>query len=430
MTVQNGGGAFLFFYVLFLSLLGVPLLMSELMLGRATRADPSAAIRIFSERFKASVYWKLNGLAAMLAAFLIVATLSVIAGWSIAYAIKSAGGSLQGVDSDTARNQFDAFIVDAERMTLWLTLFVIGLVAIVAQPQRLALERSNLVLVPMMMVLLAMALIAALGSPGFIDSIRYMLYVDFSAIDPHTPILALQRAFYTLALGLGVMLAFGRYLPAELPIGYAAGLIVAIDLLFSVFTGISINAFLLSTGQSLVLDNQFAFRVMPVVFEYFGANRLFSTAFYLLMTIAAMTTAIALLEAPLTYLQRKTSASRVRCAIFLGLAVWLCGLGVVLAQSVWNGEGFTLALFIGDEAIRLVNNAGFHDVLIFVSSHVLQPLVAFFLCLFVAWIVPRETSHEALGFRRHYCFEIWNYLVRYIVPVMLLVVILAGFGII
>lgn len=430
LTGQNGGGAFLLFYVLFLALLGMPLLMAELILGRVTRADPSAGIRILCERYQASGYWKLNALAAMLAAFLIVATLSVIAGWSLAYTLKSATGLLQGVDLESAKRLFDGFIVDAERMALWHTLFVVCLVAATAQPQRLGLERINLILVPLMILLLVIALIVALGSSGFADGVRHMLYVDFSAVDPHTPILALQRAFYTLALGLGVMLAFGRYLPEALPIGYTAGLIITIDLLFSIFTGISINAFLLSTNMAPTIDSQFAFRVMPVVFENFSASRLYSASFYLLMTVAATTTSIALLEAPLTFLQRKFGISRVKGAIFLGLAVWLCGLGVILAQSVWNGQGFTVALFVGDKALRLVHNAGFHDVLIFVSSHLLQPVAAFFLCLFVAWIVPREASHQALALRRQYRFEIWNYLVRYIVPVMLLVVILTALGII
>jgi SNF family Na+-dependent transporter len=122
--------------------------------------------------------------------------------------------------------------------------------------------------------------------------------------------------------------------------------------------------------------------------------------------------------------------TRLRAAVFLGIGVWLFGLGVVLAHSVWNGVGFSIALFVGDETIRLVSNAGFHDVLVFTSSHLIQPLVALSLCLFVAWKIPRQVSHQTLSLSRHYNFEIWCYLLRYIVPVLLLVVILAAFGII
>ena len=103
---------------------------------------------------------------------------------------------------------------------------------------------------------------------------------------------------------------------------------------------------------------------------------------------------------------------------------------MVLAHGVWNGDGFTVALFFGDQAIRLINNAGFHDVLVFLSSHLIQPFVALFLCLFVAWKIPREVSHKEYALTRHYSFEVWNFLVRYIAPVLLLIVIFAGFGII
>jgi len=249
-------------------------------------------------------------------------------------------------------------------------------------------------------------------------------------MDSNTPILALQRAFYTLALGIGVMMAYGRYLPAGVSIGYSAALVIMVDLLFSIFTGLSINALMLSAGQQPGIDSQFAFRVMPVIMDQFSYGGLFSTLFFVLLTIAALTTSIALLEAPITYLQRIRSITRLRATLILGVGIWLFGLGVVLAHSVWNGEGFSLALFFGDDAIRLVNNAGFHDVLVFVSSHLIQPFVALFICLFVAWKIPREVSHKEFALVRHYSFEIWNYLVRYIVPVLLLVVILAAFGII
>lgn len=427
---QNGGGAFLLLYVFFLFVLGLPLLMVELMLGRLTRSDPAASLWMLSEQYKASVYWKLVGLSSMLAAFLIIATFSVIGGWSFAYSIKSLIGVFDGITLETAKILFDSFMIDSERMTLWHTFFVFVLVSICAQPLKLGVERITLVLVPLMILLLIIGLFLGYTSSGFHESIRYILYVDFAVMDSHTPILALQRAFYTLALGIGVMMAYGRYLPAGLSIGYAAVLVIAVDLLFSIFTGLTINALMISVGQQPGIDSQFVFHVMPVVLDQFSSGGLFSALFFLLLTIAALTTSIALLEAPITYLQRKRSMSRLKAAVTLGVGIWLFGLGVVLAHSVWNGEGFTLALFFGDEAIRLVNNAGFHDVLVFISSHLIQPFVALFLCIFVAWKIPREVSHNEFALSKHFSFEAWNYLVRYIVPMLLLVVILAALGII
>jgi len=427
---QNGGGAFLLLYILFLFALGLPLLMVELMLGRLTRSDPAASLRSLSEQYKASVYWKLAGLSSMFAAFLIVSTFSVVAGWSLAYSVKSMAGVFDGATLESAKTIFDEFTIDGERMALWHTLFMVVLIAICAQPLRQGIERIMLILVPIMVLLLVIGLILAITSAGMQSSVRYILYADFSAIDSQTPILALQRAFYTLALGIGAMIALGRYLPNGVSIGYSAALVITVDLLFSIITGLSINALMLSAGQQPGIDNQFAFRIMPVILDHFSSGNLFSTLFFLLMTIAALTTSIVLLEAPITYFQRKCRVSRLKAAVMLGIGIWMFGLGVVLAHSVWNGDGFTIALFFGDEAIRLVNNAGFHDVLVFISSHLIQPFVALFICLFIAWKIPREVSHKEFSLAKHYSFEIWNYLIRYIVPVLLLIVILAALGII
>ena len=427
---QNGGGAFLLLYLLFLFVLGMPLLMSELMIGRLTRRDPASALGKISYQYRASVYWKLVGLAAMFAAFLIAATLSVVAGWSFAYSIKSASGLFVGIDTASAQLIFDRFIVDSERMALWLTLFIVMLIAICGQPPAKGIERANLILVPLMGLLLLISLTVAVMSTEIKAAIRNLLYLDFTAMDSQTPLLALQRAFYTLALGVGVMMAYGRYLPGRVPIAYCAALILVIDLLFSILIGLSVNTLLMSSGYQPGADNHFAFRLMPVIFDHYSNGQLISTLFFLLLTFAALTSSIALLEAPITYLQQKCQLSRLRAAVVLGAVLWAIAIGVILAHGVWNGEGFSLALFVGDEAVRLVNNAGFHDVLIFISSHLIQPLVALLLCLFVAWKIPREVTLREFAQSRRCYFEVWNYLVRYIIPVLMLVIILAGLGII
>ena len=145
LAVHNGGGAFLILYILFLFVLGLPLLMSELMIGRLSRSDPAADLRMLSEHYKASVYWKLVGLGSMFAAFLIISAFSVVAGWSLAYMVRALAGVFDGVTFDEARQLFDALTFDSERMALWHTLFVVMLVAITAQSPERGIERTLLV---------------------------------------------------------------------------------------------------------------------------------------------------------------------------------------------------------------------------------------------------------------------------------------------
>lgn len=426
---QNGGGAFLILYTLFLFLLGLPLMMSELMLGRISRTDPTHCFESLASQHKASVYWKLVGFLSVVAAVLIVATISVIAGWALAYFFKSAMGVYNDISAENAAIVFDEFTLDSERMALWHTLYVVALVSIVSQPVKIGIQKMSLFLVPVMLILLIIALVIAIYSSGFSRSVEYLLYVDFSAITSETPLLALQRAFYTLTLGIGVMMAFGRYLPSDVSLGYSAGLVIAVDLLFSLFVGLVINALIFSSGIVADFDSQFAFRLLPVVFGQFEFGQLFGSMFFLLLVIAALTTSVAFMESPVGYLQRQFTYSRLKSTIIVVFLVWLFGMGTVFSYSVWHDNGFTIAVFFGDEAVRLVNNAGFHDVLIFFSSYLIQPMVALLLCLFVAWVVPRETSFKELALRGRHLYEIWNYLVRYITPVLLLAVFLKSVGI-
>ncbi len=426
---QNGGGAFLILYLLFLFLLGLPLMMSELLLGRISRTDPTHCFESLAKLHNASVYWKAVGFISVVAAVLIVATFSVIAGWALAYFFKSSIGVYNQITLEDATAVFDAFVMDSERMALWHTLFVILLVSIVSQPVKLGIQKLSMLLVPGMVLLLVISLVLAIYSSGFGRSVEYMLYADFSAFDSETPLLALQRAFYTLTLGIGLMMAFGRYLPTEISLGYSAGLVIVVDFLFTVFIGLVINSLVFSSGMVTGADSQFAFRLLPVVFGQFEFGQIFGAIFFLLLVIAALTTSVALMESPVGYLQRQFNYTRLKSTIIIVLLVWLLGIGTVFSYSVWHDNGFTIALFFGDEAVRLVNNAGFHDVLVFLSSYLIQPIVALFLCLFVAWIIPREISFKELALPGRHWFELWNYLVRYITPVLLLVVFLKSIGI-
>ncbi len=296
---QNGGSAFLLLYLLFLIVLGLPLLMAELLLGRLGRSDPPRSFEILAAQQKSSVYWKSAGFLSMLAAFMIVSTFSVIAGWSLSYFFKSGLGVFSAMSADGVSRSFDEFITDTERMMLWFTLFILLLVTISAQQLRNGIERFSLVLVPALILLLVIGFMLAIFSPGFDQSVRVLLYVDFSNLNNDAPMLALQRAFYTLALGLGAMMVYGSYLPANSSIGYSAMLVIAIDLLFSIFIGLTINALTFSTGFEPSLDSQYAYRILPVVFNKLDSGYLGAALFFLMLLLAAITTSMALMEATL-----------------------------------------------------------------------------------------------------------------------------------
>lgn len=430
MAGENGGGAFLLMYIFFLLLLGLPLLMSEFMLGRLTRSNIVDSLDKLASENNASIYWKLVGLMALFAGFMLLSSYCVVSGWSLAYFFKSGIGIYNGATLDGVGALFRNFQTNTEAMMLWHTLFVLIVVAISAQSLKQGLEKIFVVLVPTMVFLLVIGLLYAFYSNGLIESVQYILYPDWSRVDSGMPLLALQRAFFTLALGLGVMTIYGSYMDESIPLGYAAAQVIVVDLLFSIFTGLAINALIFSADLEPVLDDELAFKVLPTVFGSFEYGYIFGALFYLLLALAAVTTAVALLEAIVSCYTLRFKTSRRKAAVHLGFMVWLLGLGTIFSYSLWNDSGFTMVLNFGNEAYRVVNEAGFHDVLIFISSYLIQPFVALLIALFVGWKLPRSVSFEALNLSHRQSFEVWNFTIRYITPVLIFIVMLSTLGLI
>jgi len=430
MAGDNGGAAFLLMYAFFLLLLGLPLLMSELMLGRMTRQNIVPGLDGLAQKHGASVAWKVAGGLALLSGFLILSSYSVLSGWSLAYFVKTGVGVYNGVTLDGVSALFRKFQGNTEAMMLWHTLFVILLVAISAQKLKKGLQRMMIIMVPGMVLLLTIGLVYAFYSEGMQQSIEYILYPDWSRVDSATPIMALQRAFFTLALGLGIMVIFGAYADEKINIGYASLQIIIIDLLFSIMTGLAINALVFSAGIEPVVDDALAFRVLPVIFGAHEYGELFGALFYLLLLLAALTTALAILEALVSYLSVRFRCSRLRAAAQIGLAIWLLGLGTIFSYSLWQDSGFTMTLYYGEEAHRVINDARFNDVVIYLSSHIMQPLSALLVAIFVGWKIPRSDSHAALALPNRKLFELWNFSIRYVTPILVFIVLLSTLGII
>ncbi len=430
LAIGNGGGSFLLLYLVFLFALGMPLLMGEVMLGRMMKTDPVEGFQQLNQRFGTSVYWELLGILVLVAAFLVVVTTSVIGGWSLAYTLKSVAGVYTGLDAGQIDAEILSFSQDGEKLSLWLTLFTVIVVMIGAQRRRLVLQKLLPALVILMTVLLMLCLVFALNFAQIGTSVEAFLQADISGFSAETAVLALQRAFYTLALALGLGFAFGSYFDDGLPIGYSVGLIVIVDMLFTIGSALAISAFVFAAGLQIEMGDLFAFQILPLAFNSVAGGESLLSLIYMMFTLAALTTAVALLENPARYLMRRFNWSRTAAFSTLGFCIWFVGMLVILSFSHWRGEGFSLEVVFGDGLFRVIDNAGFQDVIVFLSSHFIQPLAALLLCFYVAWILPRSTSFEALHLRSTFCFEIWSYVMRYITPALLLVVILASFRLI
>jgi NSS family neurotransmitter:Na+ symporter len=426
MAAKHGGGAYILLYAVFLFLMGLPLLMSELLIGRQIKQPFFDNI---SNKFQCSRHWHWIVSLSIVASVLVLSAYNVIASWSLSFFFKTAVGVFDDASKTTINSLLSSFQADPERMMLWHTLFVISLLLMSAQGVKIGLQRILMVIVPMMALLLLAGLIYAINYGDYFKSVEYLLAPDFSKIDVSVALIAMKHAFYTLSVGLGIFLIFGSKMPSSIPIVYSGVIIVLIDLIFSIFTGLAINSFVFTLDSLPNIDDELAFSLLPMIFSQLPYGQFFGSLFYLLLTIAAITTAIALLEVFVCFLKQKYHLSRIRASIYASVFTWFIGLIAIFSYTIWVDSGFSIELYLAGDAYRLVNDAGFHDVVIYMASHVLQPLIALLMIIFMAWIVRKEELALLLNIQSKNTFDVVYFVFRYVTPTLVIIVWLSALGV-
>lgn len=427
MAAEHGGGAYILLYSVFLLFLGLPLLIAELLIGRQLKLPFFAKLSL---SFNCSKHWQWIVSLSIVASVLVLSIYNVIASWSLSFVFKTAVGLFDQSSKHSINTLLSDFQSDPERMMLWHTLFVLILLLISAHGIKQGVQKALLIIVPSMFVLLLIGLAYSVFYGDYLNSVDHILVPDFSKINLNVALIAMQQAFYTLSIGLGIFLVFGSKMPNNVPVIYSGSIIIIIDLLFSILTGLAISAFAFSLDSLPQLDDELAFSVLPYIFSQLPYGQFFGTLFYLLLTLAAVTTAVALLEVFVSFIKDKFKLSRLRSAVYASGLTWVIGVIAIFSYTVWSDSGFTVELTFSNNAIRLVNEAGFQDVLIYISSHLIQPLIALLMIVFLAWVIDKKDIISWLAIENSKVFEVIYFVLRYVTPTLIFIVWLAALGVI
>ena len=427
---EYGGGLFILIYLFCLALIGLPVIMAEIMIGRMGKQSPINSIRQISEQNGRSRHWQLIGWMAVLAGFLIFSFYSVIAGWSMAYVFRATSGVFDGITQDGASAIFGYLVNDPERLLAWHTLFILMTYAVVSRGVKRGLEAAIKILMPTLLALLLILLAYAINQGDFIDGIGYMLFPDFSQLGSvknlgFVILAAMGQAFFTLSLGAGAIMVYGAYLPSNVSITNVSITIVLLDMLFAIIAGMIIFPLLLTTGLDNVSFNNglngaygpgLIFQTMPLAFGQLPWGNLFGGLFFILIVIAALTSSIALLEPIVAYLIERYSWKRRHATSLSALIAWILGLGTIFSFNVWS-DVYPLAGF------EILANKTIYHLLDMLASNILLPLGGLVTVIFVGWILPWRTAEDELSMGQEYCgFALWRMAVRYSAPVLLFIV--------
>lgn len=406
---ENGGGAFVLVYLACVFLIGIPIMMSEVLMGRHARQSPINAVRALVAESKASSFWVLIGWMGVLAGFLILSFYAVIAGWALHYGWLMGVGTFQGADGAMAGATFDAFLAKPWMLLGYQTLFMVVTIWIVSRGVIKGLETAIRWFMPMLFILLLVLLGYGVTSGGFPQAVEFMFAFNWEALSWDGVLVAMGQAFFTLSLGMGAIMAYGAYLPDDASIPGMVTTIALLDTFVAVAAGLVVFSIVFANGLDPSSGPGLMFVTIPLALGSLPAGEIFGVVFFVLVTFAAITSAISLTEPALAYLVEEYNAKRGRVAISLGVICWLLGIGSVLSFNVWAD-------------VHIVGSLTFFDFVDYISQNIMLPLGGLLIVLFAAFVLPRALVRKQVGIDGGFGEFLWLLLARVVAPIGVLTV--------
>lgn len=416
ITGENGGGAFVLVYLACIFLIGVPVLVAEIMLGRRGGQSPIATMRTLTQTEGTAKGWRIIGWNGVVASFLVLSFYAVIGGWALVYIGKAALGMFVGADAQAIGGQFNNLLANPWELLLWHSVFMASVIFIVARGIRSGLEKAVGILMPMLFLLLIVMVIYAMNSGSFGRAVEFMFSPDFSSLTTEGVLIALGHAAFTLSIGIGVLMAYGSYLPKNINIARTAMTIAVLDTCVALLAGLAIFPLVFANGLEPGAGPGLIFVTLPLAFGQMSGGIVFGTVFFALLLVAAITSAISMLEPVVEWLEEHKGASRIKSALGGGIAVWFIGIGTVLSFNAWS-EVYPLGFMSFFEGKTVF------DLLDFLVSNVLMPLGGMAIALFAGWAVTRDGLADDIGLKGG-AFSAFMLVLKFVTPAGIAIVFL------
>lgn len=409
---ENGGGAFLAIYILCVLLIGLPLMISEFSVGRASHLNAVGAYR------KLNPKWSFLGYNGVLAAFLILGFYFVVSGWTAEYMVHSVTGELaRYTTAEEYTAMFDRFIQNPWRPLLYTSLFILATHFVIALGVQKGIERSAKVLMPLLFLILVVLAVHSLLMPGGGEGLRFLLTPDFSKITPATVLTAMGQAFFSLSIGIGTMVTYASYFKPETNLRHTALNVTILDTLVALLAGIVIFPAVFSVGIEPSSGPSLVFITLPGIFNGMPLSMVWSSIFFLLLVVAALTSTISLHEVITAYMHEEWHLSRRGAA-------WATTASTIVLAAL---ASLSLGILNGWKICGL----NLFDSLDFLTANILLPAGGFFTCIFVGWRLDRQILRTQItngGTLRFRIERLFLFLLRYLCPAVLLLVFLDNLG--
>ncbi|GAB1446708.1 MAG: sodium-dependent transporter [Cyclobacteriaceae bacterium] len=420
LTGENGGGAFVFVYLCCVLAIGIPLLFNEIALGRLTGKNPIGAFKDTGS----NNFWIIGAILSLCVSFFVTSYYGVIAGWTIGYIYTS----LIGVELSFAEFTANPLIV----IPLFIAFIGLNLL-IVTKDIAKGIEKASKILMPILFVLVFVVIIRSVTLDGAMAGIEYYLIPDFSKINGATFLKALSQCFFSMSIGWGIMITYGSYLSKNESIVKSALWIGLLDTGVALMGGLMIFPAVFAFGMEPNQGPTLVFQILPHIFSEMPGGNIVGAFFFLLLCIAALTSTISMIEVPGSWLIDEKKWSRKKAAWAVAIAALVVGIPSALSKGANDTLTNMSVEFSG------VTLTSFMDIMDFIWGSFFIIIVALFICLYVGWIIGpakiiAELSAGTPGFATKKiagvtAAQVWTFFIRFICPLVMIIVILNQFNI-
>lgn len=414
ITGVNGGGAFVLIYCACILVIAMPLLIAEIAIGRRGGESPVRSMQILSEQEGGSKFWHSLGWQAIIAPTIGLMYYSIIAGWTLDYAIANISGGFTGVDAEASSEKFSALIGNPLRLMFWHGLFIALTVAIVARGIRKGLEKAISYLMPCLFVILLLLLGYTAFTADFSGAAKFMFKPDFSKVTADVVLMAIGQAFFSVNVAVGALITYGAYMPKHISIPRVAGVIALADTGVALMMGLIIFPLVISYGLVPGEGPGLVFVTLPIAFGQMPAGIVFGTLFFVLMSVAALTSTLGMLEPVVSFLEEKRRFTRPQIAIAMGVVIWLCGLPALLSFNI-------LSDFKPLDQFAMFEGKTIFDLMDFFIANIVIPVGGLLIALFAGWVMTRDSIVDELGWGAYpNLYMFWRILVRFVAPIAII----------
>jgi NSS family neurotransmitter:Na+ symporter len=418
ITSENGGGAFVLIYLMCILVVGLPVMFSEIVIGRRGRMSPINSLNELADDAGKTRAWTGIGWMGIIAGFLVLSFYSVVAGWTLHYGFTYFKQLLGGPAITDPGATFGALLANPAELTFWHAVFMTMTLGVVAFGVERGLERAVSILMPVLLALLLVLLGFGMSTGHFMEAVGFLFSPDWSQVSGSMIVTAMGQAFFTLSLGMCAIMTYGAYLPAGVSIPRVGITVAAADTAVALIAGLAIFPIVISYGIDPAGGGAgLIFTSLPLAFNEMPFGILYGMMFFLLLSVAAWTSSISLLEPATAYIVEATNLGRKAAALLVGVLAWIFGMASVFSFNVWS------EVSIGGRDIM--------SAIEHVANNIMMPLGGMLIAVFAGWVLSSKITHEELDKKMpDWAFTAWLWLVRVITPALILLVVASLVGLI